>query len=183
MLGYGNAFEPHRRDAPRQGSAIRRAMAAALRMAELQPDDLGHVNAHGLSTTEDDRLEAQAIREIVGDVPVTALKSYFGNLGTGSGIVELAASVLSFARGRAAADAQLPATRPAVPCQRAARPAASRGRASRAETQPHDDGAGGGCGGGRPLAQPFATAHAVEDGKISLYAITLAAAGRRNGAQ
>ena len=54
-----------------------------------RPDDIGHVNAHGNSTREDDPIEARAIRETLGDVPVTAPKSYFGNLGQGSGMVEL----------------------------------------------------------------------------------------------
>ena len=42
---------------------------------------IGHVNAHGNSTREDDPVEAQAIRQTLGDVPVTAPKSFFGNLG------------------------------------------------------------------------------------------------------
>ena len=55
---------------------------------------IGHVNAHGNSTREDDAAEAQAIRATLGDVPVTAPKSFFGNLGHGSGMVELAVSLL-----------------------------------------------------------------------------------------
>ena len=66
----------------------------------LAADDIGHVNAHGLSTPSDDRVEAQAIRDTLGEVPVTAPKSYFGNLGAGSGAVELIASVLAFAHGK-----------------------------------------------------------------------------------
>jgi 3-oxoacyl-[acyl-carrier-protein] synthase II len=81
------------------GSAIRRAMQAALAASGLQTFHIGHVNAHGASTVEDDRVEAQAIRAVLGDVPVTASKSYFGNLGHGSGMVELAVSVLALARG------------------------------------------------------------------------------------
>jgi 3-oxoacyl-[acyl-carrier-protein] synthase II len=81
------------------GSAIRRAMQAALDAAGLQSFHIGHVNAHGISTREDDPVEAQAIREVLGDVPVTAPKSYFGNLGHGSGMVELAVSLLAMGRG------------------------------------------------------------------------------------
>ena len=68
------------------------------------PADVGHINAHGLSTTDRDADEARAIREVFGPladkVPVTALKSYFGNLGAGSGVVELIASVLALREGR-----------------------------------------------------------------------------------
>ena len=35
----------------------------------------------------------------MGDLPVTAPKSFFGDLGAGSGAVEMAASVLSFEKG------------------------------------------------------------------------------------
>jgi 3-oxoacyl-[acyl-carrier-protein] synthase II len=83
----------------RLGGAIRRAIAGALEAADLRPADIGHVNAHGLSTTEDDQIEAQAIRDVLGDVPVTAPKSYFGNLGAGAGAVEMLVSVLGLKHG------------------------------------------------------------------------------------
>lgn len=77
------------------GDAIRRALRAALKSAGLSQNDIGYVNAHGLSTREDDPIEACAIREVLGKIPVTAPKSYFGNLGHGSGMVELAISLLA----------------------------------------------------------------------------------------
>ena len=81
------------------GDAIRRAIRAALAAAELESFHVGHVNAHGNSTLEDDRAEARAIRAALGDVPVTAPKSFFGNLGHGSGAVELAVSLVALAHG------------------------------------------------------------------------------------
>jgi 3-oxoacyl-[acyl-carrier-protein] synthase II len=81
------------------GDAIRRSIRAALAAAGVEPGEIGHVNAHGLSTREDDPIEARAIRDTLGDVPVTALKSYFGNLGQGSGMVELAVSLLALEKG------------------------------------------------------------------------------------
>jgi 3-oxoacyl-[acyl-carrier-protein] synthase II len=84
--------------------ALARAMRAALRDAGRTPADVDHVNAHGLSTTKRDIDESRAIREVFGpltdQVPVTAPKSYFGNLGAGSGVVELIASVLALRTGR-----------------------------------------------------------------------------------
>ncbi len=74
-------------------------MKAALRDAGKTPADVGHINSHGLSTTNRDADEARAIAAVFGakadDVPVVALKSYFGNLGAGGGVVELIASVLA----------------------------------------------------------------------------------------
>ena len=79
-------------------------MKGALRDAGRAPSDVGHINAHGLSTTDRDADEARAIHQVFGavadKVPITAPKSYFGNLGAGGGVVELAASVLAMREGR-----------------------------------------------------------------------------------
>lgn len=104
ILGCGNVFEPPAADRTLTGDGVRRSILAALRQADLTPADVGHVNAHGLSTIADDIAEARGIRAALGDVPVTALKSYFGNLGAGSGAVELAGSIVALQ------DGQLPPT-------------------------------------------------------------------------
>jgi 3-oxoacyl-[acyl-carrier-protein] synthase II len=84
--------------------ALERAMRAALRDADRSPGDIGHINAHGLSTTARDAEEAHAIRAVFGaqaeQLPVTAPKSYFGNLGAGSAVVELITSVVALREGR-----------------------------------------------------------------------------------
>ena len=85
---------------PRSGRAIRQSIEAALAAARMQPADIGHVNAHGEARSPPDRVEAQAIRATLGDVPVTALKSYFGDCAAGSGAVELIGSVLGLVHGR-----------------------------------------------------------------------------------
>ena len=95
VIGHGNAFEPRREGDALTGDAIRRSITQALAEAKLEPEDVGHVNAHGMSEIEPDRLEAQAIRDTLGDVPVTAPKSFFGHLGAGGGAVEAMASVLA----------------------------------------------------------------------------------------
>jgi len=84
--------------------AMRNALAAALQNTGLTPDDVGHLNAHGLSTRAGDIEEAWAIDQVFGGrsrpLPVTAPKSYFGNLGAGGGLVELVASVMSLRHKR-----------------------------------------------------------------------------------
>jgi len=83
--------------------ALANAMRAALRDADLSPADIGHVNAHGSAERQGDIEEAQAIHDVFGDyagkVPVTALKSYMGNSGSGSGTLELAGSLLALQHG------------------------------------------------------------------------------------
>jgi 3-oxoacyl-[acyl-carrier-protein] synthase II len=79
--------------------AIANAMRAALRDAGATPWAVGHIQAHGLSTRTCDEAEARAISDVFGGVerpvPVTAAKSYFGNLGAGGGMVELIAGILA----------------------------------------------------------------------------------------
>ena len=98
IVGFGAAF-----DSRRTGAGLARAMQAALTEAGIGPDDLDHVNAHGLAAVESDIWEARAVLQVLGScrqpVPVLAAKSYFGNLGAGSGTVELAASILALHHG------------------------------------------------------------------------------------
>ena len=101
IAGYATRFEaPGNPWTARTGRAIRQSIEAALAAAKMQPAEIGHVNAHGESTVEQDRLEAKAIREALDDVPVIALKSYFGDLSAGSGAVELIGSLLTLMHGR-----------------------------------------------------------------------------------
>jgi 3-oxoacyl-[acyl-carrier-protein] synthase II len=104
VLSYASAHEPLGgnpviRLEPLTGSAIRHVLRESLSRAGMNPNDVGHVNAHGLSTITDDRYEAQAIRAVLGDVPVTAPKSFFGHLGAGCGAMELAASIVGLNSG------------------------------------------------------------------------------------
>ena len=91
LANVDRGLVPHRRE------ALARAMTQLFQRTGVSPDQVGHVNAHGLSTYACDIDEANAIRDVFGDrnVPVTAPKSYFGNLGAGSGAVELITSVLA----------------------------------------------------------------------------------------
>lgn len=82
--------------------ALANAMRHVLTKTGVVPEDIGHINAHGLGTRQCDIEEAQAINDVFGDradtLPVTAVKSYFGNLGGGSGFVELGVGVESLKR-------------------------------------------------------------------------------------
>ena len=74
-------------------------MKGALETSNLKPADVGHVHAHGLSSDQCDRDEATAINAVMGDRPVTAAKSYMGNLGGGCGIVEVISSIMAMDHG------------------------------------------------------------------------------------
>ena len=71
----------------RSGASLARAIRTALAEAEIGPDEVDHVNAHGLSMVESDAWEARALQAVFGacraPVPVFAAKSYMGNLAAG----------------------------------------------------------------------------------------------------
>ena len=77
-------------------SAIQRSITTAMQKSGFSHVD--HAMAHAQGVPED-RVEAQAIHEALDSTPVTALKSYYGNLGVGSGSLDLIASVLSLQEG------------------------------------------------------------------------------------
>ncbi|MEM8866497.1 MAG: beta-ketoacyl synthase N-terminal-like domain-containing protein, partial [Planctomycetota bacterium] len=81
------------------GQSIRQAIEVAMVDAEVAADQIGSINAHGSGMPAEDAVEAAAIHAAVGDTPVTAPKSYLGNLGAGGGAVELMVSLLALERG------------------------------------------------------------------------------------
>jgi 3-oxoacyl-[acyl-carrier-protein] synthase II len=104
VVGAATSSVAGRRLVAQRDQAMANALRATLRGAEANPDELGHLHAHGLSTKTCDIAEARAIQEVFGarstPLPVTAAKSYFGNLGAGSGMVELIGSVLAMQNDR-----------------------------------------------------------------------------------
>lgn len=96
MANFCDATRP---GTPSNGNATRNVLKSLLQKTGIAADQIGHVNAEGLSTVEDDCLEASAIADVLGQVPVTAPKSYFGNLGGGTGAVELVATILGLEKG------------------------------------------------------------------------------------
>jgi 3-oxoacyl-[acyl-carrier-protein] synthase II len=94
MAGCGSFMSAGRTVADMR-QALTLALRATLDTAGWRARDVGHVNAHGLSTVAADQAEAGAIREVLGDVPVTALKSYFGHVGPAGSILELIGSILA----------------------------------------------------------------------------------------
>jgi len=86
-------------------AALRRAILRALEQAGLAAADIGLVFAQGRSTQAADVAEARAIRDVLGDVPVTAPSSYYGSLGSGSGAMASMLAIMTLVDGR------IPATR------------------------------------------------------------------------
>lgn len=94
ILGYGRRAERVAPGKTLTGQSIAQAIEGALAMGHVSPSEVGHVNAHGLATIEDDAAEARAIEQTLGDVPVAALKGFLGAGGASCGAVELAISLM-----------------------------------------------------------------------------------------
>jgi nodulation protein E len=87
---------------PSVGGA-RRAIAAALKDAQMNPEDVGYVNAHGTATAANDKTETAAIKQVFGDhassLMVSSTKSMHGHLIGGTGAVEMLACIAALKDG------------------------------------------------------------------------------------
>jgi 3-oxoacyl-[acyl-carrier-protein] synthase II len=104
VIGAASSSAVDRNLVARRDVAMANVMRSALADARLTPEAIGHIQAHGLGTKTCDVDEFRALREVFGPratrVPVTAAKSYFGNLGAGSGLIELIAGTMALGEGR-----------------------------------------------------------------------------------
>jgi 3-oxoacyl-[acyl-carrier-protein] synthase II len=77
-------------------------MRLALAEAELHPEQIGYVNAHGSSTPLNDGTETKAVKAVLGEhayrVPMSATKAMHGHSLGASGAIEAAICMLVFRR-------------------------------------------------------------------------------------
>lgn len=100
LAGAGIAADAHHMTAPApDGTGLITAMRKALAQADLDPQDISHVNAHATGTSIGDVAEARAIRDLCGRITVTAPKAAIGHLLGGAGAVEALLSILSVEHG------------------------------------------------------------------------------------
>jgi 3-oxoacyl-[acyl-carrier-protein] synthase II len=82
VIGVGWTSDAHHFTLPCK-EAIVRCMHQAIEDAELSPQDIEHVNAHGTSTFKGDEIEAESLREVfgthLGQLPISANKSQLGH--------------------------------------------------------------------------------------------------------
>jgi 3-oxoacyl-[acyl-carrier-protein] synthase II len=93
VLGYGASADAYHSTAPDEtGNGAMRAMQAALAQAELKPQDIGYLNAHGTSTVLNDKSETAAIKQVFGPaaykLPISSTKSMTGHLLGAAGALE-----------------------------------------------------------------------------------------------
>ena len=97
ISGFGMSADAHHLTMPLASGAAK-AMRDALADANLRPEQIGYVNAHGTATQANDPMESEAIRMVFGDhtddIPVSSTKSMHGHTLGAAGAIEAAATVL-----------------------------------------------------------------------------------------
>src|SRR5918993_810187 len=103
LVGYGLGTDTGHITRPSQEGQAR-AMQLALRCAQLDPQRIGYINAHGTGTLANDSAETAAIRQVFGahatSLPVSSTKSMHGHLLGAAGALELVATLLALENQR-----------------------------------------------------------------------------------
>jgi len=104
VLGYGTSNDAYHMAAPDPESVgVREMMQSALERADVAPERVGYINAHGTSTPLGDAAETKAIKDVFGghahELAVSSTKSVMGHCFGAAGAVEAMMCVLAVRDG------------------------------------------------------------------------------------
>jgi beta-ketoacyl-acyl-carrier-protein synthase II len=104
VLAYGTSNDAHHMAQPDPESVgVGEMMRAALERAEVAPERVGYINAHGTSTPQGDLAETKAIKDVFGDhayeLAISSTKSVLGHMFGAAGAVEAMMCVLALHEG------------------------------------------------------------------------------------
>jgi beta-ketoacyl-acyl-carrier-protein synthase II len=104
VLAYGTSNDAHHMAQPDPASiGVGEMMRAALERADLAPERVGYINAHGTSTPQGDLAETKAIKDVFGDhayeLAISSTKSVLGHMFGAAGAVEAMMCVLALHEG------------------------------------------------------------------------------------
>ncbi len=105
IVGYGMTCDAYHMTSPvPEGLGAARAIELALKDADIAPETVDYVNAHGTSTSANDSTETKAIKKALGkhayNVAISSTKSMTGHLLGGSGGIEAVATIMAIENGR-----------------------------------------------------------------------------------
>jgi 3-oxoacyl-[acyl-carrier-protein] synthase II len=104
IAGHASSSDPYHMAKPDpSGAAALRTMRWALEDAQISPDEVGYINAHGTSTPANDSVETLAIKSLFGEgayeIPISSTKSMIGHPMGASGAIEAIVCALTIDRG------------------------------------------------------------------------------------
>ena len=104
LVGYGCTSDAHHVTEPAPGGeGLVRAMRRALQKANLTPEQVDYINAHGTSTPPNDMMETRAIKTVFGEhaykLAISSTKSMTGHTLGAAGAVEAVVSIQSILTG------------------------------------------------------------------------------------
>ncbi len=101
VVGYGMTCDAYHMTLPVPGGlGAARAIELALKDADVNPNEISYINAHGTSTPANDKTETAAIKKALGEdnarkVAISSTKSMTGHLLGGSGGIEAVATAMA----------------------------------------------------------------------------------------
>jgi 3-oxoacyl-[acyl-carrier-protein] synthase II len=99
VIGYGSSNDAFDMAAPAEGEGAVLTMARAVRKAEIEPQRVDYINAHGTGTPLNDKYETDAIHRVFGEhanrLAVSSTKSMTGHMMGASGAVEAVVCALT----------------------------------------------------------------------------------------
>ncbi len=104
MVGYGTTSDAFHMTAPDdEATGIEACLKMAIEDANIQPSDIGYINAHGTSTLLNDKLETLGIKKAFGkhayDVNISSTKSMTGHALGAAGAIETIAVIKALETG------------------------------------------------------------------------------------
>jgi beta-ketoacyl-acyl-carrier-protein synthase II len=99
VLGYGSSNDAFDMAAPAEGDGAVSSMTRALRSAEVTPDRVDYINAHGTGTPLNDKFETDAVHRVFGEhasqLAMSSTKSMTGHMMGAAGAVEAVFTTLA----------------------------------------------------------------------------------------
>lgn len=104
IVGYGSTADAYHITSPDpEGAASAQAMIQACQEAEISPEKIDYINAHGTSTPANDKYETRAIKRAFGEnareIPISSTKSMTGHLLGAAGAIEAIISTMALKEG------------------------------------------------------------------------------------